>query len=477
MWEGSKTMSAEQESRPNGQDNENRTTDLAERLTLSYSAQKDFSEALQIGSDINGDFSKTSALGYLGTTAVKIGNDPSGTISQLEQLAQKPSQIYTDYIYENIIDIYLETGDFESAEKLFKFIPYKKNTEEFNFKLARSKAKFAKDPKPHLADVFTQIEELEVDSPSFYSNFAAKYFQTTGEYPEEYLTKARNSLRQHASEYPDDKVHTPVYYADLAKTLALVGDFAKALKLVPKIHSYTKTQELETKADVLEHIANEQFNRDLYEKSIKSANEAIKHIDKITDEPQKSFLQTIEAAKLYIFIAKASHLNGEDYRPHFEIALEKLNQTKDSGYWRMNVLIEAGKALLTIGDSRAQIILSSSLSELDAMPYAEDYDNYYDLVQMILGYEEWAREMAKLGYIQDAKEGLSHLKYQKETFGDTDNEDVVKILSEIACAEAKGGLSVEELGNLSPEDIKTILKGDNEAAKEAIIYFGLNKKL
>lgn len=93
----------------------------------------------------------------------------------------------------------------------------------------------------------------------------------------------------------------------------------------------------------------------------------------------------------------------------------------------------------------------------------EKHELYWDV------YEVGIHSLIERGHFDLAKEYLD--KYSEYPWPKS------RLIAELAGKEAKRGLTQEEINGLSQEEIQAIIAGDNESAKEAALYFGLDKKV
>lgn len=455
---------------------------VAERLGLTFQAHQDFEKALGIAGSISPDASRAYSLIHIGKAQVRSGIDPSPSLSGLAQLAEEPGH-YHQIIYEGIAQVHIEAGDFESAQGALNRAPRLPSERRFYFGLARAKAKHGQDPSPELSRVRSEIEEYEakylssgIDS---YAELAEAHYQATGEYPEAYLSRAEANIEAYAREYPD-AIDLSGWFGDIARVYATAGNFDRARALVDKIKGYNPIHEAEMRMRTLGHIAQEQVARGLYREAIGDAQLAIQTIERAEVNPEhlRAHLQhdqTVGVIKLLALIAKARGLAGEDSSEALGTALERVGQIPHNGYWKMDVLIDIARTQRNIGVDTTST-LARALTELDAMPQAADYDNYYDLAQQVMGYEELAKVQAEFGRVDEARVTLSRLENFNQD--DSDTKDMVaEVLADIAEAEARQGLSSDELRQFPKLNVKLILAGNNEVAKRAVRYFGLDKRV
>lgn len=454
-----------------------------ERLGLAFQAHQDFAKALEVANSITDDASRTHSLIHIGKAQVRSGVDPSPSLTGLAQLAEKPGQIHHQIILEGIAKVHIEAGDFKSAQDALNRAPRLPSERRFYLELARAKAQHGQDPSPELSRVRAEIEGYETEYLSSgidsYAQLATAHYQATGEYPAEYLSKAEANIEAYAQEYPDE-IHLPGWYGDISRAYATAGNFERARALVDKIKGYNPISEAQTRMRALKHIAQEQIARGLYQEAIANGRLAIQIVEQAEVNPKhlRAHLehdQTVGVIKLLALIGKAQGLAGADSSEVLGTALERVNHIPHNGDWKMDVFIEIARAQREIGID-ATSALARALEELDAMPQAANYDNYYDLAQQVMGYKELAKVQAEFGQIDEARVTLSRL----ENFNadDADTKDMVaEVLADIAEVEARQGLSRDELDAMSQNDIQAILLGDNELAKQAARYLGLDKKV
>ncbi len=465
----------------------NRTSDripsatlLGERLGLSFQARKDFTNAFQVANSLtDGTPSRVMALVYVGRAQVRSGIDPSPILTGLAQLTEEPGQTHHSFIHKGIAQVHIEAGDFESAQDVLNREPYMPSDRGFYIELARAKARHGQDPSSELSRVCFMIEKygVSIQSISFYSELAEAHYQTTGEYPEKYFSKAEAIIEAHAGGNPEKRL---LPGGHLSKAYATVGNFERAQALVDRIKEDNSLFEARTKMRVLQHIAQEQVSRGLYQDGIANARLAIQiiehaEVEEVLKLPLKH-MQTVNVSKVLAFIGKAQGLAGEDSSETLATALERVDQITHDGYSRKGVLVEIAKAQKAIGIDTVPTF-ARALTELDAMPQDLGYDGI-DMIQQMFGYKELAKIQVEFGQIDNAKITLNRLEnfnpvFDSSAMKDTVAEEVVEVLADIAEAEARKGLSFNEIKALSKDEIQTILQGSNEQARQAIAALGL----
>lgn len=465
-----------------GRTSENRPEQVgvvADRLVLAHSARQDFARATQLADALAPDLKLGPHIYvHIGEEQALSGLDYQSTVARLINLSSQPGQVYGGLIREGVIRIHLAAGDFDSVEQeLTAADPRLSERPEFNLNLARAKAKFGQDPRPTLtqpADRARRYDEEGWNASDSYAELAVVHFQTTGEYPAAYLEAGVANLERYAATYHRE-IHLPGWWATMARAYASCGNFEAALQLVARVQPVTteegyKQSEGIDKFMTFQHIAQEQLDRGLYPDAIQSALQAISQVNLVQD-PQKDMYQTVESAELYALIAKAQGLSGDDPSGAFESAMERVDAIPFNAYWKMYALIEIAKAQVAVSiDPKPTLDLA--LQGLDAMPQAENYDDYYDYTQQIMGYEELIKVQAELGFIDAARTTLSRLEGLPQDDYNV-QETIVDSLVVIAGVQARKALKQQEIESLSPEDIQTILATDNESVKQALEYFGL----
>ncbi len=453
---------------------------MVERLGLSFQARQDFAKALEIASTLPAGLLRVYPLIHIGRAQVRSGIDSSPSLAGLAQLAEEQEQIYGQFIHEGIALVHIEAGEFEHAQEALNRAPRVPSEPRFYFELAKAKFNHGQDPTSELSRVRLEIEERETKylsgGISSYAELAEAHYQATGEYPEEYLAKAEANIEAYAQEYPD-AIDLPEWYGDIAKAYATAGNFERARALVDKIKGYNPISEAQTKMRTLEHITREQVARGLYHEAIANAELAIQTVEQAEVKPEhlKAHIEhnrTAGVVKLFALIGMAQGLAGEDSSEALGTALERVDRMPQDGYWEMDILVEIARAQREVGLD-INPTLARALAGLDAMPQAPDYDNYYDLVQQVMGYEKLAKVQAEFGQINEARMALNRLENMNDNGIDT-KDAITEVLASIAEAEAKQGLSPEELEQFPTQIVESILVGKNETAKQALQYFKLN---
>lgn len=202
----------------------------------------------------------------------------------------------------------------------------------------------------------------------------------------------------------------------------------------------------------------------LAETTIKSAERkmpaAVIFLVKAVDS-RLSKIRTLEQVRVLSKISYALSLIGDEQEQSFYArALERAVSLRDA--------YEKALAYITIGEYEAkkggnghdgQAMLVFALDQAEKMTQPKQQDEVYsDIIS----------EATSHGYLNLAESVLERLKNPKNK---------ARCLAIIGKMKAQFALSEEELARLSPAKIEAILKGKNELAKQAVMYFGLDKKL
>ena len=106
-------------------------------------------------------------------------------------------------------------------------------------------------------------------------------------------------------------------------------------------------------------------------------------------------------------------------------------------------------------------------------PGEEDDSGYGEMFQLF-NWEEIYRTQIAGGYFDDARQTLDRM----DRYPDKDVKSLkAELLSELAREQARKGLLPEEIAGLTLIDIRMILLGRNEVARQAALHFGLDKKV
>ncbi len=438
---------------------------IADKLVLTYSATKDFLRATETADNMPNDSTRAIAYKKIASAFARSGMD----VPILNRL-QNPV---------DVARIHAEAGNFKAADETLA-MANREWGKDLIIEFAKMKAAAGIDPIFEVVEIKRLIKEHEDKYPtpqlSLYEELAIIEYKA-GKDPSQFLTHAEDKLDELTQKYPDFS-GIPHDYSELAKAYVSCGNFERALVVADKIKGYNPIIEAQVRMKTLANIAEEQIARGLYQDAIINTELAVQTIEQADHQPEHLVIhlkncQKIEVAKLYATIAKAKGLNGEDPSGSFALAMEKVGDISFEG-WGAQSLIEIAKAQRAVGINPA-VVLDLALKGIDAIFQAEDCD-VYDIVYGTMAYEDLALTQAQIGEIDDAKKTLDHLE-NADTKGDDTKSEVSIILANIAAAEARLGLSSEEISSLNQEQIQNILRSNNELATEAVVYFGLDNRL
>lgn len=346
------------------------------------------------------------------------------------------------------------------------------------------------------------------------------------QYNEAY-TKARERGKEHwdaerAGLDASDLIGHDTSYDRLAWTYADIGWFEDALRVADKL----KEDKSHYFSHVIDIIADRQLDRGLADDAVKTAKKLggptyVKTlarkaaIDAAQGKLYQETIQTVEnimegkeydeeyvkwrdeQAQLAVqggnIFAAASHaalaqtrLSSEDYvvtrstlgvatakagdltatKAHFDRAWKVVHKEEDP-LFKPSIIMDFGKAVDDAGFDASKIFGQA----IDASESIPDEEDSYDIKWST--WVEAITESANRGYLDFARDGLSRYN-KKDCLYDRSK---ARLLAHLGAAEIRNGLTDNEIQALAQTDIQTIFTSDNEFAKQAVLYFGLDKKL
>lgn len=473
-------MSAERRNQSVEQESNN----LAERLAYSLLARQDFSRALTLCDGLKKDLS-FKPLKEIGKVMARCGLDCTPVISHYarksihafsgqEEIDQIESKDVTCgigfmtrtgdfYVNGDLIEIYIAGGDFWKAEELLSEVSEAQMT-DLQCKLALAKADHGFDHKPHLSWLLGKLDEYEAKYGNLNHQLAYKIArvqsQIQGEDPQIVLTRAEKGIR-----------FSVWNLGELAQTYASCGYFDRALFLLEQMEEGKSEHKFEYLVINWDYVCREQIKRGRYLEALKSIETGLGAIDKMPDDHRKRHAEVYKAADFYILKGQAEAHLGQDSTSSFQMAQEKV-QEEVNNEWKAETYMNLAKAKREIRQDptpdldHALWILENSVirEEFRGWDHAAQMIGFYDLVQL----------EAELGYPERAKNVLKRLEDWREK-AENMNDWVAECLASIAETEMKKGATQKEIDSLTKADIEGILHGNNELAKQALIFFGLQR--
>lgn len=255
--------------------------------------------------------------------------------------------------------------------------------------------------------------------------------------------------------------HSGSMMEDIIKKQADAGFIKEALDLASRRKSPLLKAEIMAKKAIKE--AEEGIDPSQTIIDIQTIIDSITITDSIKDQESRAGVAGIYSL---IFVAHVKSEKIKEARETLKTAESLINKTdtlykSDAGFALANAVDDAG--------FDATEYYRKGFSYADE--FAKENPEWCEMFGMEWEmYKDGVRFLASRGYFELAKEYIDKIPGYATW-------EIAILISELAKNEAREGLKPEEIENLSKEDIKSILEGKNEAAKEAIIYFGLNKRL
>lgn len=488
---------------------------LAERLVNTHLGRTHIDEVISVLGDGNCNIEGVVDVAQI---IASTGTSPAPILEVLQQLRDNKGDYRHDgkSASSGMAKIHALLGDYEAVERS---IPESDDPTDIYFFAASTQVSRGEDPTRMLqaAEATTRAYKVEdkveegrsisVDQVMDFDRMGSIYAQAglvdearrTFTVAEGIVDKDRDKYNQayayakkigkDAFEAEDlgldasDLIGQDSFYAALAQTFAEIGWYEDALRVADKLteegahHSW----------GVVEIIVDRQLQHGLTDEAVETARKfggptLVKTlarkavIDAAQGRPYEETVQAVETiieggypydkdyvmvrATLGVATAKAGDLDAT--KTHFYKAWEVVQQ-EDEPLFKPSLIIDVAKAVDDAGFDASRIF-GQAMDASEAIPDNEDIND--------IKWDTWAEaitELADRGYLDSAREGFS--RYSKSD-GMRDRSKA-ELLAGLGAAEIRSGLSNDELQALSKVDIREIVAGDNEQAKQAVTSLGL----
>lgn len=251
------------------------------------------------------------------------------------------------------------------------------------------------------------------------------------------------------------------------------GDANAALRAATKVGYDLFTAEIAAEAAIM--LAQRGGNTaDLIHTALDYVNRPLAVYKKIKGEDAPSDYDRARQAELYALIARAKSLSGQDPAELFAQALE-IAPTITPELYRASAYHEIARnqALSSIDGRPAWKLAVEAAGE---SLKGQGKIDWIDEAEYSMYMEGYARIQVQLGYYDTAMDTVERIA----AVDTSDRGSVLfktEVLSDIGVTQAKSSLTEAELEALPNNVIQSILSGQGERAKEAVLYFGLDRRI
>lgn len=491
--------------------------DLARELSLSYAARQDLDEAFGIADGMYRrytlSFGSVEPLVAVGRAQAEVGLDPTSILEHLIASAEETkAQDLKIYLYRSVAQIYINMGDLSNAEGMLDLtrVDGEYPSPHLHLHIAKARKRLGLDyeyyfqaakelaGRTYVAERIDGTNEkrfsIEFDDYAKFIHFiqiANNQFEV-GLDPQHMLSEAAEIAKTLGSGH-----QRPALF-DLAKGYLSCGYFDEATKLAESIDEDTQQGryykrwlreaiaegqmaygDLDSAVDTATRTSSNFFVAEVYLKRAimefeqvtdgsESVDLALEHIEKYENSIErypKWHDYHIRLTSLYSLLGQAEALSGKDPRVRFSQALEKLpvpGEDIDYDEIDFDYILAIARAEAVSGVDPTST-LNLVVEWADKITAGEEV-NFIDKAVQALAYEEIAKVQMRGGDFGSARETISRLDNDK---------DIVGMLTELAKAEAREGLSAEDIEEmrLSPEIVEKMRLIDDPRVQEAIEYY------
>ncbi|MBI2338582.1 hypothetical protein HYU95_05365 [Candidatus Daviesbacteria bacterium] len=493
---------------------------VPEKLILAYQARQNFAEALKVAEGLMDIPSQRALYGHIGAEQARLGINPSKAIDYLAKLPQNSDENLREkgVMYPrqerlvarySMAEIMMKLGQVDTAFNLTDPMngALHPNLFGFDLRLARKMFSLGKNPQPALDRALGNVglwgggyyDGEVVLSKHLYvpghTDLSKTYFDTGKDY-QSLLAKTLDLANRE-----QDKDYWANNFSHLSQAYAYCDDLESAWKMVARINEVkNKKYAKKTQNEALEKIAWERLEKKDVEGAIMTA---IKTKDKLLMAEVHTEAACVDPENGEKFFREARRYRrrlSKKYKPDEVVVLDSIVGRaavalgKDGSYFFNRALARA--SILDAYDrvfAYDGIAGNLALSNLDATSSwylcyaaAEEYldeskDQSSSLNDMLaiakysMDMEDVAKHQAECGYFALAKETVEKIIAVEGEEFTVSIPFKGQIITDIAAKQGREGLSNREITDLPKEDIRAMLAGNNDLAKEALRYFGLNR--
>lgn len=439
---------------------------VEDRLVLSFRADRAFLETTAILDATQAGVHRDNATLKISRELARAGRQPLFPPDHFFNIANQRKILDRSRVYEGITLLQAEMGDVPAAlltAEMTYGIP------GFYIDLARVLARRGANPQP----VFDRIHnKLRIDTGG--TSDVGKVGRTLEVQRDLGLAAPKHLIDRFRVRDGRKDDYSNSYNLALAESYARAGfpdDALDVWRLVRDTGYYIH------KVTVLPYIALAQARNGVDPSETVAA--AIEYAGIFKTEVDERQIQSFLEVETYSKLSRAYAAYGLDPRPLINTALQRALEITDFDQWvrsnvRADAYTEIAKAQIESGtDARPTLALALEWADKVVKPGKEDNSGYGGSIQL-LNWEDIYRAQLAGGYFDDARQTLDRMdRYPYQDIRSMKAE----LLAKLARKQAQKGLSLEAIAGLTPDNIRVILIGRNEIAKQAALYFGLDKKV
>ncbi len=455
---------------------------LASRLVFSFNAELNFDLALTLGSGLDNSYlvsQISQSLAEAGKTEDEIKNLLSGNLKNVTQ----------ETLSTNMALGYAKRGNYASAEQLLQrgdvwsgwytqvaTVKAKNGDDPSDvYKLALEKAKRQTIDATKVREtcaVITSMSEVGIQADKELEELVSGMSQDEIEIDANSIAETFVALgiANRAVEFAQMGKYNTQRYIDQvlcksARALIKKGETEQALEVANKTGDSEFITEI-TRKSVLYQAENGVKNESLYSRlQIMSAG--------VLNNPNTWASKKVEFA---CDMAKIKKAYGEDPSAMLGLALNIAAEGDDDYLQKIDLLTNIAKTKAGLGQNAAPIfgLLFESTEHLYKLSSAEDADKL-DRMELLMAVEDLTQTALDLGFLHEADK-LIHHYLEKIVDEELDDEVIVSqvdMIAKLAVAQAKKGLTKEEITAISIEEVEALLKSNSHKTHEAIGYFNL----
>ncbi len=440
---------------------------VEDRLILSYKADQDFLATAALLDATQAGVHRDIATLKVSKELTRTGRQPLFSPDHFFNVANQLESWNRSDIYEEVSLLQAEMGDVSSAlstaERTYGF-------SWFYNDLARVLARKGSNPQP----VFDRIHnKLRIDAGS--TNDVREAGQTLEVQRDLGLAAPKHLIDRFRVMDRKRDAYSNSYNLELAESYAKAGfpDDALDIWRLARDTGYHYTH----KASVLPYIALAQARNEV--NPSETVATAIEYADRLKTKVDKKQIPSFLEAEIYSNLSRVYTAYGLDPRPLISTALQRALEISDFDQVvldniRADAYTQIARAQIESGiDARPTLVLALQWADQNVKPGENCNSGYCGSIQL-LNWENIYRAQLVGEYFDDARKTLDRM----DRYPDQDIKSMkAELLAELAREQGKKGLSSEEIIALTLIDIRAILIGKNEVAKQAALHFGLDKRL
>lgn len=464
---------------------------LAHQLAMTYASTTDFTRALEMVQDVAKYDQPTTYL-TIGDNLIDAGFGVVPIVDHFLSLMEG-KQDQTEPIHPFLAYLYAKSGDVPQALALAQDHANSFHTQlpwdEVYLTIGILQHEAGEDPKEAFDKAIESITYLTPPAMKFMSYLQTATVQfTAGQDPQEALARAElarayakktknhdtlqciqaqvacgnmiEARRLLTTLQPETDPTVITYYQNAAYQHMAKG-YLKQGNLSQALNCGMQATDPHIKTEVLTAIALQSAEKNIPQSVLFIKEALLSRIDTL-----RPLEQVRSLANLAYALAK---IKDDEEEQIFAQALTRTVVLEDAH--------EKARAYMAIGDYQAKAKQDGQAMYTAAVEAVEMMTEQPSLVIHDI---DITREQQNEVYADIALEAISHgyLNFAEAVLPRITNPAYrAECLSEIARMKADFALSIEEIEMISPADIKKLLQGDNELAKQAIVYFGLDKKV